>query len=152
MHKPSKIGRQIGRSGKIGLGREVGTEDGAIKFIVTDAIIEEAVRNVLVFGPDGPDPGKLTFQQFGILFVGYLSATDGWPLVDSEGVEIIHSDLANELRATYVRNSAMYDADEITAEQFRAAVCPLFDRLTNTSRPIDGHARGIKGEDPSFAA
>src|SRR5438094_10255680 len=74
----------------------------------------------------------LPFGRFNPVVVGLLNATtDGWPLVGSEEMDIDHSPLANELRTAYITNSKIYDAGKITAEQFRAAVCPLFDRITN---------------------
>jgi hypothetical protein len=98
-----------------------------MNFKVTEAGIREAIRNATVFG-------NTTFSP---VFVGILHSTKrGFPLVGSEEIYIVHTELANELRRIYLRSSKEFDAGKITAEQFRNNVQPLLDKLTD---------RGLKG-------
>lgn len=92
-----------------------------LKFAITKESIDEAIRNVTVFG-------NTTFSP---VFVGVLrSAKRGFPLVGGEEVALVDTVEANELRRIYIRDSKQFDAGKITAEQFRNDVQPLFDKLT----------------------
>ena len=69
---------------------------------------------------------------FSPVFVTVLRNTKaGFPLVGGEETHIVFTAEANELRRTYLRGSEEYGAGRMTAEQFRNAVMPLFDKLTD---------------------
>jgi hypothetical protein len=98
------------------------TRAKGLKFKITEETIKEAVRNVKVFG----------HPMFNSIIVAILHSTKrGFPLVGSEEVHIVDTVAANELRRIYIRGSKDYAADRVTAEQFRNAVQPLFDKLTD---------------------
>jgi hypothetical protein len=55
----------------------------------------------------------------------------GFPLVGHEETHIVVTAEADELRRIYLRSSEKYDAGRMTDEQFRNAVQPLSDQLTD---------------------
>src|ERR1700686_4907665 len=89
---------------------------------MTANAIREALRNAMVFRNTAFNPS----------FVALLRNTKaGFPLVGGEEAHIVVTAEANKLRRIYLRSSKEYDAGRMTAEQFRNAVMPLFDKLTN---------------------
>ena len=105
-------------------------QTGELQITITERVLQEAVRNVTVFGSLRLNLVSAVFGPVSLAILYQSDQCTGWTLTGSEEIETVEGPDALALRKAYLTASTEYDLGRITAEQFRAAVMSFVDKVT----------------------